>query len=104
MASTADDFAALYTTGDTVAPIGITDGQSVGTLQGNQLGFALWQDGRKTCTASGAITHGAEVAPDAAGKVKAAATGDLVVGMAASESASNNDEIDVWPTSSYLKG
>ena len=52
--------------------------------------------GQTKAIASGAITKGARIAPDAAGKIKVAAATDLACGYALSAAGANNDVIDIF--------
>lgn len=52
--------------------------------------------GATKAIASGLIAKGARVCPDAAGKIKAAASGDLVCGVAVTAAALDGDIIDIF--------
>lgn len=54
--------------------------------------------GQTKAIASGNITKGARVCPDASGKIKAAVVGDLVCGYALEEAGANNDVIEIFVT------
>lgn len=65
------------TAADTDVPTGVTMAAIPDLANGD-----LVQRGEHPVTASGAITAGVKIACDAAGKVKAAASGDTVIGTA----------------------
>jgi len=52
--------------------------------------------GQTKAIASGGITKGARICPDAAGKIKVAAAGDLACGFALSAATADNDVIDIF--------
>jgi hypothetical protein len=52
--------------------------------------------GQTKAVASGAITKGARICPDAAGKVKVAAAADLSCGFALSASGADGDVLDIF--------
>lgn len=87
VAATAPDSIAV-TAADTDVPIGVTM-----EAIGDQKRGDLILRGRHPVTASGAITAGARLAPDAAGKVKAAAAGDSVIGVAVDAATNDGDVI-----------
>ncbi len=74
------------TAADTDIAVGITREDIVDGANGD-----LAIRGQVRATASGAITAGARVAPDANGKVKAAATGDCVIGEAKDTTTTDGD-------------
>ncbi|MFZ5896820.1 MAG: capsid cement protein [Myxococcota bacterium] len=76
------------TTADTDVPVGVTAANVPDGTNGD-----LCVRGRHPVTASGAIASGARIAPDAGGKVKAAAAGDAVIGHAVDAAAADNDII-----------
>lgn len=76
------------TTADTDVAYGVThheapDGTNVDCCK----------SGRHPVTASGVIAVGARLAPDANGKVKAAAAGDTIIGTAVDAATADNDVI-----------
>jgi hypothetical protein len=73
---------------DTDVPTGVTMAAIADEMNGD-----LCQRGEHPVTASGAITAGAKIAPDAGGKVKAAAAGDTVVGTAKETCTTDGDVI-----------
>lgn len=60
--------------------------------------------GQTKAKASGAIAKGARVCPDSSGRIKTAATGDLVCGVALEAAAANGDIIEIFfnPTTVVL--
>jgi len=80
----------VVTATDTDVPKGVTHNAS---LDGQNVDVCI--KGRHPCTASGVVAVGARVAPDAAGKVKAAEAGDTVIGFAVDPAAADNDVFTV---------
>ena len=52
--------------------------------------------GQTKAKASGAITKGARVCPDSSGRIKAAASGDLVCGVALEAAGADGDIIEIF--------
>lgn len=83
--------ALVVSAADTDVCVGVTQS---GAAVGAQAEVCIF--GETKAIASGAITKGARLAPDAGGKVKVAAPGDLVIGVARSAAGANNDIFDIF--------
>jgi len=83
----------VVTAADTDVPCGVTSAAlpaSAGGVHG--VGDVVLR-GRTRVTASAAITAGDRLAPEAAGKVKTAASGDIVIGQALEAATADDDVI-----------
>ncbi|MCA9729804.1 MAG: DUF2190 family protein [Candidatus Eisenbacteria bacterium] len=85
------DMTVIQTAADTDISVGFA--QTAATASGEYVEVRHY--GVTRAIASGAISRGTRVAPDASGKVKTAATGDQVCGIALEAAGANNDLIRV---------
>jgi len=76
------------TAADTDVAVGVTGEEIANNANGN-----VCIKGRHPVTANGAITAGLRIACEANGKVKAAASGDTVIGVAEEAALADNDVI-----------
>jgi hypothetical protein len=77
---------------DTDAIVGfLVDGVAANATEANVVTF-----GEGKAIASGPIGAGVRICPDSAGRVKAAASGDLVCGWAESAAGADGDEINIF--------
>jgi len=97
-ASSLNQFQLVKTGGALVQSAADTD-VVVGVIQHDaeaaQANCRVVTSGPTKALASGVIAKFARVCPDSAGRIKAAATGDLVCGIAQEAAAANGDEIEI---------
>lgn len=106
-ASALSQFALVKTNGALVVTAADTD-LAIGVIQtdasASEANVQTVAFGETKAIASGLISKMARICPDAAGKIKAAVTGDLVCGYALEAAGADGDVIDIFfiPTTSIV--